>query len=156
MRSNPIVALLLLVATTAALAQSPLPTLEERMSQSDFHATGLDKLSPAELGRLNTWVQAHGGGGTPQYVTPGGAPVFYPHDAARDTIEAHIDGTFYGWRGKTVFKLDNGQEWQQAESGVFDAGKVDNPGVRIQPMLLGSWLMYIDRCGCNVRVNRIR
>ncbi|MFI4970442.1 MAG: hypothetical protein ACHP7D_09570, partial [Lysobacterales bacterium] len=63
---------------------------------------------------------------------------------------------FIGWRGKTVFTLDNGQEWQQAESGVYDAGKFANPGVKIKPMLLGSWLMYVDGCGCSVRVKRIK
>jgi len=28
--------------------------------------------------------------------------------------------------------------------------------VRIKPMLLGSWLMYVDGCGCSVRVQRIK
>jgi hypothetical protein len=28
-------------------------------------------------------------------------------------IEARIDGEFSGWDGETIFKLDNGQIWQQ-------------------------------------------
>jgi len=55
-----------------------------------------------------------------------------------------------------VFKLDNGQEWRQAESGAYDAGKFENPVVHIKPMVLGSWLMYVEGCGCSVRVQRIK
>ena len=148
-------ALAVLTFAAGAGAQTQSPTLEERMSQADFRASGLDKLSPAELAQLNAWLQAHGGSG-PQMVTSTGAPVFYPHASDREAIEAHIDGLFTGWRGKTVFKLDNGQEWQQAESGTFDAGKLNSPTVRLKPMLLGSWLMYVDNCGCNVRVQRVK
>src|SRR5215470_10845678 len=85
-----------------------------------------------------------------------GQPVFYPDSSARENVESHIDGLFTGWHGHTVFKLDNGQEWKQAESGAYDAGKFQDPVVRIKPMLLGSWLMYVEGCGCSVRVNRIK
>jgi len=30
------------------------------------------------------------------------------------TIVSHIDGTFEGWTGETIFNLENGQIWQQA------------------------------------------
>ena len=35
--------------------------------------------------------------------------------AAGDKIESQIDGDFEGWEGETVFKLTNGQIWQQTE-----------------------------------------
>ncbi len=144
----------LALSATIAVAQTQ-PTLEERMSQTDFRAAGLDQLSPEQLKYLNEWLRTHPSG-TTQVVTPSGQPVFYPDSTARETIETHIDGVFTGWRGKTVFKLDNGQEWRQAESGAYDAGKFENPAVRIKPMLLGSWLMYVEGCGCSVRVQRIK
>ncbi len=31
-----------------------------------------------------------------------------------DFIETKIDGTFDGWEGETIFKLMNGQIWQQS------------------------------------------
>jgi hypothetical protein len=157
MRPMSSFALVLLVAATSAGAQgaSPTPTLEERMPQADFHAAGLDKLSPGELAHLNAWLDAHGGS-TVKYVTSTGAPLFYPNDSDRETVESRISGTFNGWRGKTTFRLDNGQEWQQAESGLYDAGHFTNPKVKIKPMLLGSWLMYVDGCGCSVRVQRVK
>ncbi|MBA8884605.1 hypothetical protein [Dokdonella fugitiva] len=155
MRLIPSLALTLTVAASVAGAQTQAPTLEERMSQAEFHAAGLDKLSPEELARLNAWIEAHGGGNV-KYVSSSGAPVFYPDDSARENIESSIVGTFEGWRGHTVFTLENGQQWAQAESGSRDTGKFNNPKVKIKPMLLGSWLMYVDGCGCSVRVKRVK
>ncbi|MBS0569927.1 MAG: hypothetical protein JSS28_04930 [Proteobacteria bacterium] len=131
-------------------------SLEERMSQSQFHAAGLDKLSPDELKALNAWLQAHYGTAT-TYVTPSGKPVFYPQESARESIEAHIAGPFSGWYGGTVFTLDNGQQWRQAESGSYQCGTFQDPKVSIKPMLLGSWLMYVEPCrNQSVRVTRIK
>lgn len=155
MRLNPSFILILLVATAAAGAQTPPPTLEERMSQAEFHAAGLDKLSPDELAQLNAWLGAHGGA-TTKYVTAGGTPVFYPDNVEKEAITAHLVGTFDGWRGRSVFTLDNGQQWQQAESGSFSFNSIMDAKVKIKPMLLGSWLMYVEKCGCSVRVDRIK
>jgi hypothetical protein len=156
MRLFPILLTLLIAfLASAAAAQTQSATLEERMSQSDFRAAGLDQLSPEQLKHLNDWLRTPGAG-TPQVVSPSGAPVFYPDSGEREVVESHIDGTFFGWRGKTTFKLDNGQVWKQAESGAYDAGKFENPVVRIKPMLLGSWLMYVEGCGCSVRVQRVK
>ena len=55
----------------------PTSTLEERMSQSDFRAAGLDHLSPEQLKYLNEWLRTHGAG-TAQVVTPGGKPDMMP------------------------------------------------------------------------------
>jgi hypothetical protein len=155
MRLIPSFALTLLVAAAAAAGAQTPPTLEERMSQAEFHAAGLDKLSPDELAQLNAWLGAHGGAST-KYVTASGAPVFYPDSVKKEAVEAHLVGPFDGWRGHTVFTLDNGQQWQQAESGSFSFNTTKEAKVKIKPMLLGAWLMYVDSCGCSVRVNRIK
>jgi hypothetical protein len=146
---------LALLLTAAAAVAAEFSSLEERMSQAQFHAAGLDKLSPEELRTLNEWLKSHTGG-TTTIVTESGAPVFYPKDSDREIVESRIDGQFSGWRGKTVFKLENGQEWTQTESGSFSNGKYDHPKVRVKPMLLGSWLLSIEACGCSVRVERTK
>ena len=56
--------------------------------------------------------------------------------------------------GKTKVKLENGQVWQQAESGK-SGFPMESPRVKVKPMSLGSWLMYIDGCGCDIRVKRV-
>lgn len=153
--SRVVGAVLLLVGLAAFAAD--FSTLEERMSKSEFHAAGLDKLSPEELKALNDWLSTHNTTTTiTKIVTPTGQPVFYPNESKRETIETRIDGKFSGWYGKTVFKLENGQEWTQTESGQFSNGKYDHPKVKIKPMLLGSWLLYVEPCGCSVRVERTK
>ncbi|MEO8801879.1 MAG: hypothetical protein ABI304_03400 [Rudaea sp.] len=126
------------------------------MSQSEFHAAGLDKLSPDELKTLDAWLRTHLATAATQYVTPGGSPVFYPKESEREVIESRIDGKFGGWYGKSVFTMENGQQWTQAESGSRQMGPYDHPKVKIKPMMFDSWLMYIEKCGCSVRVQRTK
>jgi hypothetical protein len=140
---------------TASASAAGFSSLEERMSQSEFHAAGLDKLNPEELKALDDWLRTHYAT-TTTYVTPSGSPVFYPQENQREVIEAHIDGHFTGWFGNSVFRLDNGQEWKQAESGSRACGSVDNPTIKIKPMLMGSWLAYIESCSDSVRVTRVK
>jgi hypothetical protein len=140
----------------SALAQTQAPTLEERMSQDEFNSAGLDKLSAEQLKFLNDWIQAKG-------VSEIGAPVkhrdgttvFYASDSDRELIESSIAGEFNGWMGKTRVTLENGQVWEQAESGR-SGYHMSSPKVKIKPMSFGSWLMYVDGCGCDVRVKRIK
>jgi hypothetical protein len=143
------------VSAAGASFAADLAPIQSRMSPSDFHAAGLDKLSPAELKSLDDWLKGNNTT-TTTYVTPTGAPVFYPKSSDREVVESRIDGRFTGWYGNNVFKLENGQEWTQAESGQMTGGKYDHPKVKIKPMLLGSWLMYVEPCGCSVRVNRTK
>lgn len=145
-----------LLAFPALAADTPA-SLQERMSKGEFHAAGLDKLSPAELKTLDDWLAAHAQVKTVrEVVTPAGKPVFDTDQGQRRNVETRISGNFTGWRGKTVFRLDNGQEWTQAESGQFSNGTYEHPKVKIKPMLLGSWLMYVEPCGCSVRVERTK
>lgn len=150
----------LTVLTLVALCGPPTsvqavpPTLEERMSQAEFRAAGLDRLSPDELAQLNRWLAEHEV--RPPASSSGfGWNSFYPDEDARGTIESRITGTFTGWRGETVFRLDNGQRWRQSESGRFDAGEMNNPVVTLEPKMMGSWLMKVEGCGCSVRVRRV-
>jgi hypothetical protein len=157
MRKNKAYLLIAAVALVIAgfVSAAGFSSLEERMSQAEFHATGLDKLSADELKALNDWVNTHIATKT-TYVTPSGAPVFYSKSSDREVVESRIDGKFSGWYGKNVFKLENGQEWTQAESGSMSTGNYDHPKVKIKPMLVGSWLMYVEACGCSVRVDRTK
>lgn len=123
------------------------------MSASDFKAAGLDQLTPQQLQFLDNWLQTHEQVKT---VSPSGQPVFYPNDSARDRFTTHLVGHFAGWAGHTVFTLDNGQVWKQAESGAYSCPDVDNPQVTVKPMILGSWLMYVQGCSQSVRVERVK
>ena len=79
-----------------------------------------------------------------------------PNDDARGLVETKIAGHFTGWMGKTVWAMDNGQVWQQSESGLFRDVSLESPTVRIKPMMMGSWLMTVEGCNCSLRVKRIK
>lgn len=51
----------------------------------------------------------------PSNRTPIPAPVIVAPPATESAIETKIDGDFEGWDGETIFKLANGQIWQQTE-----------------------------------------
>ena len=139
-----------------SFAQPQAPTLEERMSQAEFTSAGLDKLSPEQLKFLNSWIQSKG-------ISEVGAPIkhrdgsttFYPDSSDREVIESNIVGDFSGWYGNTQVTLENGQIWKQSESGQ-KTSRMNSPKVTIKPMSFGSWIMYVDGCGCEVRVRRVK
>ena len=149
-------ALLAIPFAGSLFAQSQAPTLEERMSQQEFTASGLDKLSPEQLKYLNDWIQSKG-------VSEIGAPVrhrdgstsFYASDQDREVVESAIAGQFSGWHGTTRVTLENGQVWQQVESGS-KGFPLKSPKVRVKPMSMGSWLMYVEGCNCDIRVKRVK
>ncbi|MGH8234724.1 MAG: hypothetical protein ACREPU_11120 [Rhodanobacteraceae bacterium] len=142
----------MLIAVMPVMAQQ-FSSLEERMSAADFKAAGLDKLSPQELQFLDGWLRTHEQVKT---ISASGKPVFYPDNKPRDQFITHLVGHFNGWAGQTVFTLDNGEVWKQAESGAYSCPGIDNPQVTIKPMILGSWLMYVQGCNQSVRVERTK
>ena len=154
MALHSILGTLALAASSAGATEQP--TLQERMSKEEFHAAELDKLSPEALKRLDDWLAAHPLTVT-KLVTPSNKPVFYTDDAPRERIESRIDGVFTGWSGKTVFKLQNGQEWTQSQAGRYDGGKLHNPKVKLEPTMSGNWLLFVSGCDCDsLRVERTK
>ncbi|MBN8482340.1 MAG: hypothetical protein J0L88_12195 [Xanthomonadales bacterium] len=151
----PLAALFALFASTTAAAVEP-STLEQRMSPDEFTSAGLDRLTPEQLRFLNDWL---GNKGIVASVAPlkkrDGTLEYYPDDSDRELIESRIVGPFEGWRGKTVVTLENGQKWQQSESGSRGDVNMTGPAVTIKPMSMGSWLIVVKGCNCSVRVRRI-
>jgi hypothetical protein len=145
------------LVTTWTHAESGESTLEERLSATQFKAFGLDKLTAEELQALNAWLQGRGAidkaGNEPRRTRDG----YIPDDIERVAVKANIVGTFTGWGGSTVFKLDNGQEWRQTEPGSYSAQPATDVGVTIKPKSFGSWLLVLDKCAsCRVSVKRIK
>lgn len=139
-------------------------SLEERMSAAQFRAAGLDKLSPEELAKLNQWLRDRWAPGSaaaaadPDFSagTAGAAaaPARSSLDTPRTTINDRIIGTFRGWSGSTIFRLENGQVWQQIEADSWSV-ESEAPRVEIRPKLMGSWMLSIEGYNRSVRVKRI-
>ena len=107
------------------------------MSSGEFKAAGLDKFSSRELDALNQWLgqfalQIY------QTAQEGGS-------GCSSVIESQIDGTFEGWSGETVFKLTNGQIWQQS-SYAYTYHYAYRPEVTIFP----------SSGGCKMKVEGVR
>lgn len=129
--------------------------LKQRMSTTDFKASGLGKLSSQELAHLDRWLMEHPMVKT-RVVSSSGKPVFYPDNIKRQKIDTRIKGHFTGWQGRSQFTLDDGQVWKQAGSDAPECMASDNPKVKLKPSLFGSWLMYVDGCNGDVHVERVR
>jgi len=178
----PIILLGSCLALTTLAADKPVD-VRDIMTASQFHASGLDNLKPEQLAAFNVWLAAYKPATTatqaaatvapavvaaplPAAAAPTAAPVagsvgsFGKEMVSAETrgeparIESHITGTFTGWRGNTVFKLDNGQVWVQTDSSSYDT-RLENPAVVIKRLGFG-YLLTLTGHGATVFVKRVQ
>lgn len=74
---------------------------------------------------------------------------------APEAIAARIKGEFKGWSGKTIFRLDNGQVWQQRVGGNYRSARRTDPEVVVERGRFGYYLRLVET-GRSVGVKRIR
>ncbi|WP_374604875.1 hypothetical protein [Arenimonas sp.] len=143
----------------SALAQS-FSSLEERMTEAEFKAAGLDKLSPEELARLNAFIAEETG--KVASTLPEATPMadnrgFYQSQGPQGEIITSISGEFRGWDGMgDRFTLDNGQVWEVTDSSTRLKVKLTNPEVTIEPGVLGAWYLKVQGYNTRARVKRIK
>lgn len=154
------------VPTTVA-AQQGFASLEEQMTGAEFRAAGLEKLTPDELAALNRWIRSRSlatldaprssaavstaAGSAPSEPAPPGI-----EEMPREPIVTRINGSFSGWDGQTVFRLENGMIWSQADKDKFYTREISNPIVTIEPALFGAWKLSVEGHDEECRVERIQ
>lgn len=162
---------LALVVYLAALALVPAGLtahpIKEKMGEAEFTAAGLHKLTPEELDNLASWLGVHVEQEKERAVEaalPSGDESFgleqvldkiggvFRHSP--EIIESTLPGEFRGWTGRTVFRLANGQVWQQSAPGEFFY-RTQDPTVIIRRASFGSYLLRIEGKNSSVRVRRI-
>jgi hypothetical protein len=74
----------------------------------------------------------------------------------RSTITSRLVGSFTGWDGQTVFTLENGMIWEQADKDKFYVKEVNNPVVTIEPGAFRTWRLSVDGYSSDCRVERIQ
>ena len=151
-------------------ADEGFSSLEEQMTRQDFKASGLDKLTPQELESLNGWIRRRSlatlDAPVPVATAAENAPAeadsqvadrrgFKGEDEERTPISSRIVGRFSGWDGQTVFKLENGMIWAQADKDKFYIKELENPAVVIDPGMFGSWRLSVEGQDAECRVERI-
>lgn len=108
---------LLIVMSQSICAESPrlkqpnTLNVEQLMSAKEFKAAGLDKLSSEEIEALNQWLSIYS---VQLFQTVQGVGTKGVGNNCSTVIESQIEGEFNGWDGETIFKLANGQIWQQS------------------------------------------
>ena len=159
---------LLFLAAALACAAAPAFAAESftrSLSADEFHRAGLDRLSPAERSFLDGLIQRRLSGGdaarAPVAPEPAGrraGVVVSPGTrVVESAVESRIDGKFTGWEGRTVFRLQNGQRWQVANSDdEYWRPAVMNPRVRIVASSFGGYWMVVEDFNLRVRVKPLR
>ena len=161
------VAVLLACITPVAIAQtaqpaSPNRAIEKQMTPEEFKAAGLDKLTPEELARLNTWLGRTLETETAKAATEAKQKVEHENRGffdfgSEEPIVAHISGEFRSFGKGKSYTLDNGQVWQQIDDAELVVRKLTNPQVNIKPAMVGnSWYMSVGKYNSRAQVKRIK
>jgi hypothetical protein len=133
-------------ATKRKSIAAAVVAIDQVMTPAQFKAAGLDKLTPKELEALNQWVT--------QFVTSFISPSVSGAGPSGEVIETYIEGDFEGWSGETIFKLDNGQIWQQA-SYSYTYSYAYRPKVMIYRSG-GEYKMKVEGVGEALAVKRLK
>lgn len=148
-----------LLPVTTVAADVPGFDVLTAMSVSDFRATGLDKLSEAQIKALDVWFAEYQKqhactDTTAAAVNPAPVPALSAEDAY--PLSAHLVGKFTGWNGGTTFTLDNGEVWQQTDDSSFTTGAILNPKVTISRGLMHAYYLSVESVKDTVLVRRIK
>ena len=161
------VSLVLVCPTWAQDSNSDGPSdrpIEERMSPAERRATGISKLTPEELEALNAWLarrEVRVVESAPEPADRRGfreriADVFADEGDDNTVITSRLIGTFDGWEGETVFELENGMVWRQAETNLYTVRPVNNPEVVIRRGLFDRWRLQVKGYNKRLTVERVK
>lgn len=158
-------ALSLSISLPAAAQRVLHGDLQQQMSEAEFKAAGLDKLSAAELASLNDWLQGKVEQATASVVEQareeGRQEVISKNRGffdfgSSEPIESSLSGEFTGFRKGQLYTLDNGQQWEQTDAASLPGVRRSSPSVRITPGLLGVWYLQIEGYNARAKVRRVK
>ncbi|MEL1265547.1 hypothetical protein [Pseudoxanthomonas putridarboris] len=166
--------IVLLTASSWAFAQDTsaearFGNLREAMTEAEFKAAGLDKLSAAELAALDAWLQRKVSTETAVAVEQvrerareeGRKAVVdenrgFFHFGSTDPIESSIAGEFTGFGKGRQYTLENGQVWEQTDNAQLAGVRRSSPKVSIKPGIVGAWYLRIEGSNSTAKVQRIK
>lgn len=97
-------------------AQSDAIKIEQVMTPQEIRDAGITTLTLAQRRVLDNWLNRYTLRMLQAVLRPESATSTIPsvRSSCSPAIESLISGDIEGWDGDTIFKLDNGQIWQQA------------------------------------------
>lgn len=177
-------AAMLVFAAHDAGAQSSYVDIERRLTPEQLRETGLDRLTPAQLARLNQLLReeppaqaaapaaapattvapaapAVAVAPAPATAAPAPAPAAEPAASSRfiglndEPIRSRLKGSVSAWEPGTVFALENGQQWKVLKGSVKLPRPIEAPEVVVVPGIAGRWFLQVDENFPKARVYRI-
>jgi hypothetical protein len=120
----------------SGLAQDEGAGIEQQMTPSEFKAAGLEKLTPAELAKLNGWLQGYREKAVKTAVAR-------EAKTKMQLVVSRIDGVYSGVGTGDIIRLEDGTAWKVANAGEHYGGYADHPAVAILKIIFG-WKMRIS------------
>lgn len=117
--------------------------IRETMTPEEFTASGLDKLSPAELEYLDAWLKGYRHTAEKKAAEKATAEVTAKVSSAKprlptDAMFSRVDGTLGPLTGRTIIKLQDGTTWKQANAEDRYRPRVtDHPTVMVSHSAFG-------------------
>lgn len=167
-------ALPVLLFLAAALVAHASDGVLKNLPPERFAKAGLQKLTPGELAELEQVIREAAAGEvaaaskrhTASEATDQKSPgwlraliTLQETESRPDAAEAVVSrlvGDYEGWTGRTQFKLENGQIWQQAAPGERIDSKRPAPVVRIYPGMLGVFWLEVEGVRERVKVKPVK
>jgi hypothetical protein len=136
-------------APTYAAPEEASGSIQDAMTPAEFKAAGLSKLTPAELEKLNAWLQGY------REVAEQAAAKKATAVASRtklDLLVSRVDGSFDGLTGRTIIRLEDGTVWKQANADDrFHPKVTDHPAAVVihgifgyKMQIEGTQEFYVD------------
>jgi len=142
------------VCLVSYAARAEGPDVRALLTPEEFHAAGLDKLSPEEIQALNRWLATYTARDAPDVRRTDPIVKAQVKKADAEGVKTRIAGEFAGWSGNTVFRLENGQVWRQRLPGQWFY-RADSPEIELRKNALGFWTMTVLATNRSIGVTRV-
>jgi hypothetical protein len=155
-----VAALVFSLAAAAPAQRDGFPGLEKAMSPQQYEQAGLEKLSAEERAALDRFIRGYVSATAEQAATAAVEEAVKENKVSRnepEVIQSAIVGTFRGYDGRSMFRLENGQVWRQSQQVSRAYRAIENPPVLIvrKPGALSGYRMYVAGGG-DIRVSRVK
>lgn len=145
----------------------------QQLTEEERQAAGVATLSPAQQAALDRLAERYAREGARQAVETVRTEIRaqekarlekhdeeqFGHEDKRggpEAIRTRIAGEFRGWTGRTLFRLENGQVWVQADpSDRYNVRPQPGPEVEIRKAAFGGWKLFVMPHERFVRVRRV-
>ena len=129
-------------ASSLARTEEQSGDIQQEMTPEEFKASGLEKLSPAELAKLNHWLQ-----GYREKAVKVAEKKASEHEK-REKLELIVSRYNGVWTGVTpgeIIELEDGSKWRLANKDEHYGGHADHPAIAVYKAGFFGWKMRVSR-----------